>query len=128
MNRRFLVVASVVVCALGFFGCEKKVADPITENPNIYFEVMNQKIVMHHNNATYDCCAIIVVRTSRQELTIDFLEQNVSTKRCDSLCTFNLEGASGQLDAGYYDCRIWNSDTTSIIYQGRVCVPGGDIG
>ena len=128
MNPSKFVLALLVGPVLLYFGCTRSPTNtPLTDNPSIYFEVAENKIIMYHN-ATYDCYVEIRIIVNHNGATIDFVEQNYSTEECDSLCTFNLKRSTDGLETDYYDCRIWNSDMVNIIYQKTVCVQGDDPG
>jgi hypothetical protein len=126
-SKTFLSV--LITSILIFFGCAKSpVNSPLVNHSDIYFEVIESRIVMHHLDAVYDCCAAIDVIVTQRGTIIDFVEKDYSTNKCNSFCAFELKGTSNELGSGCYDCRVWNSDISTIVYQSKICVSGNKPG
>ncbi|MCJ7507207.1 MAG: hypothetical protein MUO85_00580 [candidate division Zixibacteria bacterium] len=120
-----ILITSILI----FFGCTKSpVNNPLVDHSDIYFEVTESRIVMHHLDAVYDCCAVIGVVVTQKGTIIDFVEKDYSADKCNSFCTLELKGTSNELGSGCYDCRVWNSDMSNIVYQSRVCMSGDEPG
>ncbi len=104
-----------------------------SEMDDVFAEVENGRLVLHHDNATYNCCPdsfTFTVTISNDSLYVT--EREILTNPCDCMCCYNLSSAVEGLSPGewqvvyrWYDDDPWGwRDWTLAVTVGGSGPPG----
>jgi murein DD-endopeptidase MepM/ murein hydrolase activator NlpD len=91
-------------------GC---LAPTTTTNDWVEIYVEGDAIVMHHYDATYNCCAVIVVDFVDERPLLKLIERETypgALPPCFCLCPYDINVRISDLLPGNYRVEVWNED------------------
>jgi hypothetical protein len=86
--------------------------------------VEEHDIVMEHREATYNCCATMVIDLIDQRPLLQLIEQETYPQSgpCDCLCPYDLSARISNLSPGTYLVEVWNEGKTYLFGSAWVTV------
>jgi hypothetical protein len=92
--------------------------------PEIYGWAVEDTILVAHQGAYYNCCAVVAVSMQLPEpFVVDFLEEETfPVGPCYCECCFDIDMWAGGFSPGTYQVRVWNQDHTVLFGQVEVQV------
>jgi nitrous oxidase accessory protein NosD len=102
-------------------GCLRTAA---TNNHHVEIYVEENDIVIHHYNAIYNCCAVIVVDLVDERPLFKLIEGEAFLgPPCDCMCLYNISARIPHLPSGKYRVEVWNSSQSLCYGWAEVEVP-----
>jgi nitrous oxidase accessory protein NosD len=102
-------------------GCLRPAA---THDHHVEIYVENNDIVVHHYNAIYNCCAVIVVDLVDERPLLKLVEsETFPGPPCDCMCPYNINARIPDLPSGNYRVEVWNASQSLCYGRAEVEIP-----
>lgn len=121
---RLVFVISLIVCVSAGAVYSN---EPCTDT--IYAKVIDDTVMVFHDGAFYNCCAVIAFEFEIGDTFIDIVETETFPKGpCYCMCCFDLSLSISNVPPGFYWICVWNEDESVLYGKVRVVVGGAEPG
>ncbi|MEA3312524.1 MAG: FlgD immunoglobulin-like domain containing protein [candidate division WOR-3 bacterium] len=105
MKKRFVVLGMLGVLGLGMVIR----VDADCPNERVWSEVFSDTVLIHHDDAYFNCCPDMEYEIVQHADTIEIYERDLDTHPCECLCCFDLVHVLAGLEPGTYIARVWGA-------------------
>jgi len=108
-------------------GCERplRYAGHHSTGDEIHIWVEEKDILMRHDGAIYNCCAVVMVTLERQRplLKLVELETYPTSEPCRCVCAWDISAHISNLAPGIYQVEVWNGMEPKLLARVEVTIP-----